>query len=317
MDRLEIKDKTPKTVVYHSTNKWNGGKLSDYLLETSHVMVLFLDLTDTYYEDPAVTPPSKLARTTITITRNTSFFRQSLKDLAALSGSLGGGKSPTKHLVRASWVVLEPKKLKAPCSISLANEGFSSDLKFEVHERNVASVQVGVVNSKFSVQDFKISGGNLVVSPDTAKQKEWKSNLFAALELHLPRDVDNFKPIWRELFYVNPDQTKGKKFFGWLYRISLNRVGVYGGLKLSKDPLSNLYSGFNYAISKDLCVNFGWTWNNEITPQITNIGSITSISDAKEFAQRKYSKPTFAIGLSFSPSSVITMFGAKDKEEKK
>src|ERR1041384_225274 len=29
MDRLEIKDKTPKTVVYHSTNKWNGGKLSD------------------------------------------------------------------------------------------------------------------------------------------------------------------------------------------------------------------------------------------------------------------------------------------------
>ncbi len=110
---------------------------------------------------------------------------------------------------------------------------------------------------------------------------------------------------------INMVHIKKVKFCNYLYDITLDRIGIYGGLAITSDPLSTLHAGFNYAISKDIFFNLGWTWTNEITPQITKIGNITSLADAEQYAQRKYSKPQFALGLSFSPSSVIKMLGIK------
>jgi hypothetical protein len=305
-----------KTVIYHRSSSFNGGAISKYLLETSHVAFLFVDLEDLYYEDNESV--EKLSNTKISMTYGVSLFRQSAKDLWTVLGAMGKATLPGKvYNVRMTWAEIDRKKIKAPCTVILKNKSFATDLEFKIHERNIATFQLGLVNTQLSVQDFKITGGTVIVSPDTAQQKAWKSNFFAAVEMHLPRDVDNFRPMWKELFYVDPDQravNSGRAMLGWLYRNTLNRVGVYGGLKLAKDPLSSLYAGFNYAVTKDLYINLGWSWNNEVVPQVTDVGSITSLDDIKEFLDRDYSKPTFSIGLSFSPSSVITMLGLKEKE---
>jgi hypothetical protein len=316
MDATKLTDpRSVKTIIYHRARAFQGGDYSNYLLETKHVALLFLDLEESAYRDGVVDP---LSNSKVTITYNTSYFRQSMKDLAAYFNFM----SPANFTVKATWVELEPKRIKAPCVIVAGNTSFTSDLKFEIHERNVASFQIGVANNKFNIQDFQIKNGNLIVSPDTAKQTNWKSNMFMGLELHLPRDVDNFRPIWKDLFQSRDidwvdDNTKNKyKVWNYLYRNTLSRIGVYGGLKASKDPLSNLYAGFNYAITKELALNLGWVWNNEIVPQVTAIGNITSLSDAKEFAKREYSKPTFSIGLTFSPSSAIEILGLRDEKKK-
>ena len=133
--------------------------------------------------------------------------------------------------------------------------------------------------------------------------------------MHAPRDIDNFRPIWKVLFQKNPNK-HARNAGLWLYNSTLGRMGLYGGLKISKDPLSDVHAGFNYALTKEVSVNLGWTWTNELQPQITEIGNITSLKDALKYAKRKYGTGQFSWGLSFAPSSVIQMLGlGKSKEE--
>lgn len=317
---LKIDFESLNTLYFHKdrlTEKW-----SNYLLATKKVYLFILDLEDKFYADNAKQDmDKKLTNSIIKINYKTSFFKQSFKDLIQVGkqlGSMGGAKTTisSKYHFTLTMIEIDPKRIKAPCDIAVKNTSFKEDFLIPVHEKNVATFQVGLVNKKFRINNFSIESQKLVVKPDSAQKAEWKSNLYALVELHLPRDIDNFKPLWKAVFEKGAkDIPKNKRFVNWLYGITLERIGVYGGLKISKDPLSDLHAGLSYAITKELNLNLGWTWSNEVQPQVKEIGNIGSLDDAKQYATRSYSKGKFSWGLSFSPSSVISMLGLKDKKE--
>lgn len=275
-----------------------GEKYSDYLLETKQIMIVILG------------GAGDLQKGEVSIKNNKSFFAQSFDDLKAfvsLNKSVGGDTA-----LPCKIIILESSKIKPPSEIFIKDSSIKEDISFTIHERNTASFQVGVVNNKFQFNNFSISNGNLVIKPDSSQKANWKSNLYALLELHIPRDIDNFRPIYKTLFKADSNRTFGQ----WVYDVTLSRIGIYGGFKLSDDPLSKIHAGFNYAISKELYVNFGWTWTNDVVPQVTKIGDIISLGDALKYAKRKYSKGEFSWGLSFAPSVLIETLGLK-KDTKK
>jgi hypothetical protein len=315
---IKIDFESLNSIYFHKnkvTNKW-----SNYLLDTKKVYVFYLDLEDKWYDvKEKQNKDKKLSNCNIEIKLKSSFFKQSFKDLVTLSkevGALSGSdaKISEKFKCKLTMIELSPKKIKAPCDIVIKNKSFKEDFKVEIHEKNYASFQVGLANNKFRVNNFSIAGNNLTVKPDATQKEEWKSNLNALIELHPGRDIDNFRPIWKTILKKDEDLDK-RKAGRWFSDNIFNRIGIYGGVKISKDPLASLHAGFNFAITKELYINLGWSWNNEVVPQVTEVGNITSLSDALKYAKRSYSSPEFSWGLSFSPSSVISMLGLKDKKE--
>lgn len=300
-----------------STGEW-----SNYLLETKKIYVFMLDLEDEWYQVyEKLNVDSKLSNSAIDIVYKTNFFKQSFKDLATVfkeaSGmGAGGGAANSAHF-KLTMYEIDPKRVKAPCDIVVKNKSFKEDFKIAVHERNFVSFQVGLANNKFSANNFSIANNNLVVKPNNTQKEEWKSNLTALIAFHpFGRDIDNFNPIWKSLFAGNTDiEDKNKRAAKWFYNNLFSRIGIYGGVKISKDPLSGLTAGLNYALTKEFSVNVGWTWTNEVIPQVTDIGTITSLPDALKYAKRDYSGPKFSWGITFAPSSVISMLGLKDKKE--
>jgi hypothetical protein len=301
------------------------GKWTNYLLETKKVYVFMLDLEDDWYQlFESKNIDSKLSNSSIDIKYKTSFFKQSFEDLSSAYKLINGMGAPpaaqnkgSNYGFRLTMIEIDPKRVKAPCDIVVKNKSFKEDFKIAVHERNFVSFQVGLANNKFSANNFSIANNNLVVKPNDTQKEEWKSNLTALIAFHpFGRDIDNFNPIWKSLFARNSDiEEKNKRAAKWFYNNLFSRIGIYGGVKISKDPLSGLSAGFNYALTKEFSVNLGWTWTNEVIPQVTEIGNITSLPDALKYARRDYSKPKFSWGLTFAPSSVISMLGLKDKKE--
>jgi hypothetical protein len=298
------------TKIFHKTK--STGKFTNYLLATKNVYFVFVDQSDDYYSSSDVNNvDKKLFGTAIKIIYKTSHMKQSFKALVKVWGAMGGAAGPKLGI---TVVKIKPSRIKDPCDIILSNKSFKEDLTFSIHEANIASFQIGVSNSKLSAKNLSISNGNLVIKPNEAQSEEWKSNAYALFEIHLPRDIDNFRPLWKTFFTKRPDDEK-IAVDKWLYDNTISRIGLYGGVKIDKDPLANLYAGFNYAVTKELAVNFGWVWANEVTPQVTAIGDITSVKDALKYADRKYSKGKISIGLSFTPSAFATTLGIKSKSE--
>lgn len=310
-NQLNADFESVNTRVYHY--QAYGDKLSSYLLATKKVFIIFIDMSDDYFKGIPGDAANQLSNATIKIVYKESSFKQQLKATSTLFAMSGAGKTTPK--LTLTLVQMDSTRVKDPCDIVISQKSFKDDLTFTIHERNFAGLQTGVVNSKLALNNFSISGGNLVVTPNDQQKTDWKSNLFAAIEFHAPRDIDNFQPIWKVLFGSNPypDHKQHKFLHSWLYNVLLDRISAYGGLKISKDPLSNLYAGFNYAITKEFAINLGWTWANQVTPQVTAIGDIGNLSDAIAYAKRKYSGPQFSIGVSFAPTAVIDMLGIKGK----
>lgn len=283
--------KEEKEIVKQILHKRNQ-KFSEYLLGTKKILIVILG------------GENDLQKAEISIKHNKTFFTQSFEDLRTAISTLKG----VSIQLPCKIILIKEKEIKPPSDLIIKHDSLKQDIVFTIHERNIASFQVGVINNKFSLNNFSISNGNLVVKPDSIQKSQWKSNLYASLEMHIPRDIDNFQPIYKTIF---KGTDTGRTFGRWLYDITLSRIGIYGGFKISDDPLSSIHAGFNYAISKEVYVNFGWTWNNQVEPQVTAIGNISSLSDAVKYAKRKYSKGEFSWGLSFAPSALIETLGLK------
>jgi hypothetical protein len=316
---LEIDFTTVNSFIYHKERKSifkpSNISSSNYLLNTKKVVFIFIDLEDNYYSATNTSNDKKLNNTLTKIKYETSFFEKSFKDLKnaiPTLGTMGDSKINDKTFsLKITIVDMSTSRIKPPCNIILSNKSFSEDLSFKIHENNIGSFQIGIVNNKFSANNFQIKNDSLFVTGDTTEKADWKSNLYAIIEIHPQgRDIDNFRPLWKVLFANNPNENK-RGFGLWLYYMTIDRIGVYGGFKLAKDPLADLHAGLNYSITKEFAINVGYTWSNQIIPQTTAIGDVSSLDDAKEFATRKYSKPVFSWGLSLSPSSIVELFGSK------
>jgi hypothetical protein len=306
---LKIDYSSLNTKVFHKMNK-SDTHFSNYLWGTKNIYFIFLDGSNNYFKtSDANNVDKKLTASTIKINYKTSYFKQSFNDLVKVWGELGGATVP---LLGMTIVKVNASRVKDPCDLVVSNKSFKADQTFTIHEKNFASFQVGVTNSKLNVQDISISGGNLTVKPSADQTKDWKSNAYALLEIHPARDIDNLRPLWLAFFSKQAGQDK-RDAGQWLVENIFGRLGIYGGAKISSDPLSNLYAGCNFAITKDFGFNFGWVWTNQYANQVTSIGAITSVDDALKYAHRKYAGGNFSMGISFSPSSFATTLGLKSK----
>ena len=269
------------------------GRFSEYLLTTKKIMYVILG------------GDKDLQKAKITIKNKKDYFKQSFEDLVSAISLLKGVTSELTCKV----IILNEKKINPPSELIVQQDSIK-DIVFTIHEKNVASFQIGVANNKNDLNNFSLTGGNLVVKPDAIQKTNWKSNLYALIELHIPRDIDNFSPIYKTIF---KGLDSNRTFVHWLHDVLVSRIGIYGGLKISDNPLSSLHAGFNYAITKELYINFGWTWTNQITPQATAVGNISSLQDAILSAKRKYSGKQFSWGLSFAPTALISSLGLNKK----
>jgi hypothetical protein len=300
-------DYTTLNTVYGHREKKKGA-LSSYLLSTKKIYLVLVDVDDAVYQNDELKRDKKLSLASVKIKYRTGRFEQSWKDLL----DVGMMSSQSINTLNLTLIQIAPERIKDPCDIILSHSAFKEDQVYTVHESNLATFQIGVTNSKIAVSNISITGGDLVIKPNDDQTKDWKSNAYALLEIHLPRDVDRFPPLWKSLF-DNRSYGSPRSFARYIYDNTLSRIGVYGGLKLSKDPLSNLYAGFNYAVTNDLAVNLGWVWANEYETQITDVGAITSVDDALKFAKRSYGKANFSLGISFAPAIFAKTLGLKSK----
>ncbi len=171
--------------------KTNDGKYSNYLLGNTKIYLFEI------YSDTAVMDPNSLSGSSIQVTNNTSVTSQSFKDLLQVFSSKGKSKELLYILVKE----IDQKKISPPTTITdscLLPK--VKKISFKLHEKNFITFQVGVMATNYNLNDFSISSGNLVVTPDSTQKKSWKSNMFAVVEFHLPRDIDNFGPIWKGFY---------------------------------------------------------------------------------------------------------------------
>ncbi|WP_080055296.1 hypothetical protein [Spirosoma aerolatum] len=296
-DRTEIivlhKDKS----YIDNTNNW-----SDYLLNTKDVLLVFIGGVN------------DLQNSTIEIIKKKSFFSTSLADLitlsqAVLSPSLAMDASSASTKLPVTFVLLNPEKLNSPCNINITYDEKKEPLKVDIHERNFFAFHVGVSGQQLNKNQVKLQNQQLTVALDSTQKKEWTSNLVVMLTFYPfgGRDIDRFEPVYKQ-------NLKGKTAGYVLYKYTAERIGIFGGAKLSIDPIQNLYLGASYAFSKNFNFNFGWTWANTLTPSVTSVGNINSISDAIKYADRKYERQTF-IGVSFSPGVITDILGLKKEKE--
>jgi hypothetical protein len=327
-NKAKIDYESQNIVVFHKRKMYDKGtkkdvvQWTDYLLGTRDVFFVYIDFDDKYYIGSG-DEEKQLSNSEETIVYHTSFLKKSFQDLKTIiTGSMSGGGATGTPGIKITIVKYNAKRVDSPCDLVIKNKSFKENVEVEIHDRNFASFQTGVINDKYTVSNVSLSGGNLVIKPNDDQKEEWKSNLYAAFEFHpfgynnaWGRDIDNFKPFWKDVFLDKNADRVG--FARWLKHVTLSRIGVYGGLKISKDPLSSLHAGFNYALTKDVYLNVGWSWINEVIPQVKEIGDISSVNDAIKYANRKYSDGKFSWGLSFAPGSLMEMLGLKGKEKEK
>lgn len=163
---------------------------------------------------------------------------------------------------------------------------------YKIHERNFLSLKVGISATDVKLKQFSFNNDTLKVSLDSAGKSQWTANLYVSAELFpFGRDIDRFEAIWKKPFYKP-----------W------ERLGIFGGIKLSKDPLSAFYTGLSVSISKTSSIQFGFSFRNEVVPQVTSVEGITSLDSALEYAKRKYGR-SFFVGVSFAPGQISKSLG--------
>ena len=171
-------------------------------------------------------------------------------------------------------------------------------ISFNIHERNHFAFSLGVTGAQFDRKDFLLDTvRNIAIAAlDTAKQKDWISNLNVNVEFYpFGRDIDRLEPFLKKPLYK-------------LY----TRFGFYGGVRLSKDPFTALNAGFSFSYSKTVTLTFGWTWvdNRVADVQQVSVGEdVKDIEKAKDYFNRKYERSKFSIGLTFAPSQIAKSLG--------
>ena len=133
---------------------------------------------------------------------------------------------------------------------------------------------------------------------DSTGKKTLKSNMFAAIDLHFPRDPEEYS-------------FEGSDVWDVLYNFTFDKLGLLVGFKISSDPLQTLFCGLNYRIWKGVSLFYGFSWQNDLQPSVAKIGDITSLAEAENFLKRDYGKPIPIFGLSFDPSIINNILGIK------
>ncbi|MFT6866178.1 MAG: hypothetical protein ACJA08_001007 [Cyclobacteriaceae bacterium] len=280
-----------------------SGNLDSYILEKKRILFVILGGEET------------IQQSSFKVIETKSFFKNSFEETLSLVEALGfGTMSGTTKTTGASFpiriVELDPGMIKTPCKVEVDYPGRGQDIEINIHEKSSFSFQVGVGGKQINKNTVKLDNQQLIVELDSTQKEEWKSDLSLFLTWHPGRDIDRFKPVWKQDLKSRTDIKAGQR---WQY-YTIRRMGIYGGVELSTDPINNLYAGVNYAITNKFYLNFGANWANQITPSVTNIGEIDRVKDALKYADRKY-KPSLYFGVSFAPSTISEFLGLDGSAE--
>lgn len=283
-----------RSVLIHQQNN----VFTDYLLGKKKLLIIFIGDT------------KNLENLNVKIEAQESLFKIQLRDLFKLT-TLASTENknnkfkkdstalPKDDTVNVSLIEIDNQGIRAPYTVTLSYKK-AEDIIVKFHERSYFTLQAGIATKHIDKNTFKIEEGKLIVKPDSAQAEEWKSNLFAIVAFHpIGVDYDRLNPIWKR----RPKDMKFCQSFG-------QRLGIYVGLQLSKDPIQSIHTGLNFAISKELYINFGYAWHNQIVPQVKDIGDITDVDAAKKYAKREY-KGVWHWSISMSPSAMLSTLQGK------
>jgi hypothetical protein len=241
----------------------------------------------------------RLAEVTLGIRNNKNRFERELGDLVELVKGLKGMREEETLPV----CIIEAKQdaIVPPSNVTVRWSSGKDSTTLSFKERVMLGIRVGLGASQFSLKSFKIEDRQLVISGDEAQHADWRSSFAAMLEIHMPRDEEALEPLWG----------KGVWQGGWdiLYNLTLQRLGVIGGIRLSTDPLESWYLGLNYSVTPEIGIVVGQQGINQPKDGAYSIGGITSLADADRFTRRRYAAPKFFVGLSFTPRAIGRAMG--------
>jgi len=245
----------------------------------------------------------------IKITKDKSYLMTGLTDLKDLAKSVGAiafdaqndCDNPKSDLrdskIQISLLLLDEDQIQSPSQVNLNDNKDSTKYTFKIHEKSYWGIKVGVSFSNLDRKNFSLNSQNQVtVKLDTAQQKEWKSNLAAMIEFYpFGRDYDRLQPIW---------SSKQQTNFG-------DRIGIVAGMKIAKDPLQDIYTGFSIALSEDYSISFGLQFHSQTKDQLNlPVGINTSLDYLKNNLSREYKTIGF-LNLSLNPAAVSKILGFK------
>jgi hypothetical protein len=162
----------------------------------------------------------------------------------------------------------------------------------DIHERNFFAFSLGASISQLSSKQFSYNNDTVSVRLDSVGRESWKSNLLVGLEFYpFGRDMDQFLPIWKAPF-----------------RNFEERIGIMGGIRLSKDPLSAYYYGICLSLSKGLTVTVGYNYSNQYNNQVVYLPNVGSVDNAKEYLKRSYERNIY-FGIFLSPLQMARTLG--------
>lgn len=312
-----IEEEKIETILLHKENElieqinfykgsWPEDDWSTYLLNVDQILIV------------AIGGKNDLQRMTLDVNNKASSFEVSLDELTDLATGLGLGgplayirttdqldvelHDPIESEIDISFTLVNPRKIKFPSTINIALPDQKDTIRLDIHEKSYfqlkAGFSAGYVNRKQTV----IDGSSVTVALDEDKKEELKGNLYALIDFYpWGRDLDRLEPIWKGI-------SKSKKDIA---AVSIQRVGITGGIRLSKDPFSSIFMGLSYAITSNLSLIGGIAYNAIIKDQVIQTSSQSpSIDYIIENADREV-KPSIFIGVSLAPSGVGKLLSIK------
>jgi hypothetical protein len=257
---------------------------SDYLLNTKEILLVLVGRTAEV--------------DSIRFENETSFLGASFQGVIKAINETFTKMSPVvgadKTNIPLRLIQLNKKKLMAPGVLSFSVPYFKEgkvalqSASFKIHERNHLAFSLGVPTSQLDKKQFSLNNDTLKVALDSTQKEEWKSNLSVGLEFYpFGRDIDRFTPIWKKPLY-RP----------W------ERMGFYGGVKLSSKPLDAIYAGISMSLSKEVALIAGVSWIKTADVQDATASDGADLEKAmKETSMSR--EQAFYLGITLSPSLML------------
>ncbi|PTS96276.1 hypothetical protein DBR11_19425 [Pedobacter sp. HMWF019] len=270
------------------------GEPSEYLLDKRNIMVVFLGESFKNYS-LQVSNGKKSFPTSISnfIKLATGVIEYQNKS----AGFTGCTPSDFDSNIPLTFALLKQKKIDPPSILSLAKKDKVVQTLATVHEKSYLGVKVGISLINIDNKSFKLNSNNeLTVQTDSLKAKDLKFNLMGLVELYpFGRDYDRLKLV------TDKDNIPIHE-----------RIGIVGGLRISKDPLETIFAGLSFAMSKAFNIVGGMSFNK--TAKDVNelqVGYNTTLDYLRSNADKEYVSK-FYVGISVSPESLFKLFGVKE-----
>jgi hypothetical protein len=205
-------------------------------------------------------------------------------------------------ILKATLLHISPKELYLPGELTITPLG-KTGTTFNLHARQWVGVQVGMLGSPLALRNYTLQNDTLNVSIPFEKTK-WDVLPFMFVQIYPGRDIDRLSPIRLHRVF---DKKKWLLKSGNFVR---NRFSIYGGIRISKQPIQTFSFGFSFALGPNVNIQAGWIWNR--TLDVVNDYYLGHLQDEKrldEFAKTSYVQ-TFGFGISVSPGIYKDWFGS-------